>query len=135
MGHLKGSNCKIAQVTRGAVRSPGSARPGSGSIMNLAVFGVRFVAVNFMIDGAGRVRVVRSVPVWAVVFGSGVVGGTLGVESRAGGWRCNRVNDRARLAPRVGWYLQGLGVTPGPLVVEYGSGDVSCGESSWPAGR
>ncbi|MDW3846126.1 hypothetical protein NMK34_05850 [Micromonospora sp. BRA006-A] len=98
MGHLKVSNRKIEQVTRGAVRSPGSARPGSGSIMNLAVFGVRFVAVNFMIDGAGRVRVVRSVPVWAVVFGSGVVGGTRGVESRAGGWRCNRVNDRASAA-------------------------------------
>ncbi|WP_205779319.1 hypothetical protein, partial [Micromonospora aurantiaca] len=95
MGHLKGSNRKIAQVIRCAVLSPGSAPPGSGSIMKLAVFGVRFVGVNFMIDGRGRVRVVRSVPVWAGVSGSGVVGGTLGVESRAGGWRCNRVNDRA----------------------------------------
>ena len=107
--------------------------------MRLTAFRVRFVAANFMIDGAegciagaGHGSVVT---VWAGVSGSGVVGGTLGVESLAGGWRCNRVNDRARLAPRAGWYLQGLGNHLGRLVVEYGSGDVSRGESSWPAGR
>ncbi|MFI7506771.1 hypothetical protein ACIBSS_08115 [Micromonospora aurantiaca] len=111
MGHLKGSNRKIAQVIRCAVLSPGSAPPGSGSIMKLAVFGVRFVGVNFMIDGRGRVRVVRSVPVWAGVSGSGVVGGTLGVESRAGGWRCNRVNDRASAArPASGAASAGPGI-------------------------
>ncbi len=94
MGHLKGSNCKIARViTDASLPTPGQPGPDA-SIMRLTAFRVRFVAANFMIDGAegciagaGHGSVVT---VWAGVSGSGVVGGTLGVESLAGGWRCIR---------------------------------------------
>ena len=75
-------------------------------------------AANSLITGAQSEVPGWAGRVWSVVCGLsglGVVGGTLGVESWAGRWRCNRVNDRAGPRPRSEG-VRAVGTVP---VVEY----------------
>ncbi|MFI7511742.1 hypothetical protein ACIBSS_33545, partial [Micromonospora aurantiaca] len=104
----------------------------AGQPADVVLAALKFLA-NCRTPNVARVRVRHTSPAeghtdpaWARGGGGGGGGGgrgggggggaTRGVESLAGGWRCIRVNDRARLAPRAGWCPQAW-------------------ESSWPAGR